>query len=223
MFDRALVRRTVALVAALAMITTAGAAVAAQDGSLDASPATPGETSTHTATVTVGDDATGSLNGFAVDYSNASGADVSDVGTGDVAKIGIDRDDDQSGDTVDTTVGDDLDAVQTSNDGRTVTFDLGGSYQLQSGDEVVVVFEDVRNPDAGEYDVGLDVNPQSSGGETSATLSVGSMDGGDGDDSTTAMDGDDGGSSDGGSPGFGVGVALVAVTAAALLALRRTD
>jgi hypothetical protein len=88
--------RTLALVAAGAF---AGAAAAASNASISASPATPGETSTHTATLTTGNDSTGSINGFQVDYSG-SGIDVSNVGTGDVATVGIGENDDAQGTTV---------------------------------------------------------------------------------------------------------------------------
>jgi PGF-CTERM protein len=163
--------RTLALVALVAVGSFAGAAAAASNASISASPATPGETSTHTATLTTGNDTTGSLNGFQVDYSG-SGIDVSNVGTGDVATIGIDEGDDAEGTTVDQDVSDDLSAVSSSNNGETVTFKFGGSYELSAGDEVVVVFENVQNADAGEYEVTLDINPQSSGGSGTAMLTL---------------------------------------------------
>lgn len=241
---------TVALVAlSVATVGAVGAATAtASNGSLSTSPAAPGETATHTATVTVVNESTGSWNGLAVDYADAD-ADVSEVGTEDVATVGIDRDDDASGATVDVNVSDDLSSVQTSNNGETLTVQFGGSYQLDAGDEVVVAFEDVQNPsETGDYSVPLDVNPQSSGGETSATLAIdGDSDGTTADDETTdgdtetetetetdgdesgdagdgesgGEDGDSGGDSSGSSvPGFGVGLTLAAVIGAALLAVR---
>jgi PGF-CTERM protein len=228
-------RRALAALVALTVVGAGaiGAVAAASNGSLSASPAAAGETSTHTATVTVGDAATGSWNGLAVDYA-AAGADVSEVGSEDIATVGIDRGDDSSGDTIDVNVADDLSDVTASNNGETLTLKFGGSYELNAGDEVVVVYEGVENPDAGEYTVPLDVNPQSSGGEAEATLAVGSGDDSTttaadgGDDTTTAADGDDGadneaddgGSSGGSVPGFGAGAALAAVLGAALLALR---
>ena len=163
--------RTLAVVALVVLGAFAGSAVAASDASLSASPASPGEASTHTATLTVGDDSAGSLNGFRLDYSDA-GMNVSNVGVEDVVTVGIDRDDDSSGDTVDVDVSDDLDAVQHSNNGGTLTLKFGGSYSLNTSDEVVVVVENVQNPDAGDYAVTLDINPQSSGGEADATLSI---------------------------------------------------
>jgi PGF-CTERM protein len=242
MTDR--LRRALAALVALTVVGAGaiGAVAAASNGSLSASPAAPGEASTHTATVTVGDSATGSLNGFALDYTAASGSfDASDVSAEDVTTVGIDRGDDASGTTTDVDVSDDLSGVTVSNNGGTLTVQFGGSYSLNAGDEVVVVVEGVQNADsASEYTVNLDVNPQSSGGETTAGLTLGSMDGGD--STTTAADGDgsdgdgsdgddgtdneagdggdDGGSSGGSVPGFGAGAALAAVLGAALLALR---
>ena len=163
--------RTLALVALVALGAFVGAGAAASNGSLTASPATPGDSSTHTATLTVGNASTGSLNGFQVDYSEA-GIDVSNVGAEDVVAVGIDENDDASGATVDQNVSDDLSAVSQSNNGQTLTFSFGGSYELSSGDEVVVVYENVTNPAAGDYQINLDINPQSSGGEGAATLTV---------------------------------------------------
>lgn len=164
--------RSVALAVLIVASVCTGAAMAASDGSIDASPDDPGATATHTVTTTVGDASAGSWTGFAVNYQG-TGADVSGVSTDDVVTVGIDRDDDASGSTVDVNVSDDLSSVSSSNNGATLTVGFGGSYSLDAGDEVVVVYENVQNPgDADSYDVGLDINYQSSGGETTATLTI---------------------------------------------------
>ncbi|WP_049980602.1 PGF-CTERM sorting domain-containing protein [Halolamina rubra] len=227
--------RTLALVALVAVGAFTGAAAAASNGSVQASPTSPGQTSTHTATLTAGDDAAGSLNGFEVDYSD-SGVDVSNVGTGDVVAVGIDVDDDSDGKTVDKNVSDDLSSVDSSNNGETVTFTFGGSYDVDAGDEIVVVFENAQNADAGEYDVGLDINPQSSGGEGTATLSLGDNDRSStetatewpaGDDTQTAStdegttDGTDDDESGASAPGFGAALTVLALVGAAFVAARR--
>ncbi|MCD2199216.1 hypothetical protein LPA44_04785 [Halobacterium sp. KA-4] len=228
-------RLAVALVT-LAVVTgaTAGVASAATDGSLVPDPKGPGETSTHLVTATAGADTAGSWNGFEVDYSE-SGADASNVDQNDVAKIGIDRGDDASGDTIDVNVSDDVDSVGASSNGEVLTIGLGGSYDVDEGDEVVVVYEDVQHPEeAGSYVTPLDINPQSSGGETTATLTVGSGTSDDtpttegdeqtpasttGDsDGTTAVDTTD--DSNANLPGFGIAVAALAIAGAALLAYR---
>jgi PGF-CTERM protein len=203
-----------------------GGAVAASDGSVEAEPSTPGETAQHV--VTVGDDSAGSLTGLEVDYSG-SGIDLNNVSQSDVVKIGIDRDDDADGRETDENANDDIDSVSASNDGETLTIDTGGSYSIESGDEVVVVIAGVRNPPAGEYDVTLDVNPQSSGGETTATLTVeasGADDDGTATDSDDDSMDDDSDDSDGetttSTPGFGVTVAVLALIGTALLITRRT-
>lgn len=222
--------RTLFLVVVVVAGAFAGGAVAASDGSVEAEPSTPGETAQHVVTVTVGDDSAGSLTGLEVDYSG-SGIDLSNVSQADVVKIGIDRDDDADGRETDQNANDDFESVSASNDGETLTIDTGGSYSIESGDEVVVVIDGVTNPPAGEYDVTLDVNPQSSGGETTATLTIGASDGDDGtttdtDDSTDgedsdADDGDAGGETSTETPGFGVTVAVLAILGTALLVARR--
>jgi PGF-CTERM protein len=228
--------RTLFLVVIVVAGAFTGGAVAASDGSVEAEPSTPGETAQHVVTVTVGDDSAGSLTGFEIDYSG-SGIDLNNVSQSDTVKIGIDRDDDADGRETDENANDDLDSVSASNNGETLTIDTGGSYSIESGDEIVVVIDGITNPSAGEYDVTLDVNPQSSGGETTATLTVeessdgdgstatdsddDSMDGDDSDDSDDS-DGDSGGETTTSTPGFGVTVALVALLGTALLAARRT-
>ncbi|WP_227134874.1 hypothetical protein [Halorubellus salinus] len=219
-----------ALALVLALSVVAGTAAAASDASIDAGSAEPGVTTTHAVTVTVGADSAGSWNSLAVNYSG-TGADLGNVGQGDVAKIGIDRGDDATGTTVDVNVSDDLSSVSAANNGETLRVGLGGSYELNEGDEVVVVYEDAVNPaESGEFDVGMDVNYQSSGGEAATTLPVGSTDD---DASTTEMDDstemDDGDAEDGesttdasgGSPGFGVAAVAAAVAGLALVARTR--
>jgi len=165
-----------ALAALLALVVVGGStglAAAAGTATISADPATPGSTSTHTVTETVGSNvASASWTGYAVDYGD-SGADLSDVTLADVRRVGIDRGNDGDGATIDVNVSDDLDAVSASNNGTTLTFDFGGSYSLAGDDEVVVVYGNATNPPSeGDYDVSVDINPQSSGGATTATLHV---------------------------------------------------
>ena len=223
--------RTLILVTLVAVGAVAGSAAAASDASIDASPATPGESATHTVTLTVGSSATGSLNGFSVDYSD-TGTDISNVGVENVLTVGIDRDDDSSGDTIDEDVSDDMESAQGSNNGETLTVQFGGSYELSEGDEIVVVFENVQNPEAGDHSVTLDINPQSSGGEAETSLSIGDSSSGatatdtdsSGDNEMDSTDGD--GSGDGSNvsgPGFGAGLTVLALLGAAFVAVRRRD
>jgi PGF-CTERM protein len=168
-------RTTLTLLISAVVLASAftGSAAAASNASIDASPAAPGETATHTTTITVGNTSTGSLNGYRVNYQD-TGADVSNVGVEDVVAVGIDRDDDADGTTTDVNVSDDLSGVSSSNNGGTLSVSFGGSYSLNEGDEIVVVYENVTNPgEAGTYDVGIDINFQSSGGEATASLEVG--------------------------------------------------
>ncbi len=125
----------------------AGVTTAASSASITASPDSPGETATHTASVVVDGSAVGgSWTSFQVEYQ---ATDVSNVGQNDVTKIGIDRDDDAPGDTIDVDVSDDLSSTGADNNGHTLDVGLGGNYGLQENDELVVVYENAQNPDAG--------------------------------------------------------------------------
>lgn len=221
-------------VSLLALIVVAGVftggAVAASDGSVEADPSAADVTAQHVVTVTVGDDSAGSLTGLEVDYSG-SGIDLNHVSQADIVNIGIDGDDDADGRETDENANDDLDSVSASNDSETLTIDTGGSYSIVSGDEIVVVVDRITNPAAGEYDVTLDVNPQSSGSEITATLTIRGSGGDDGTKTDThdSMDSEDSGSDDSDAdgetttetPGFGVLAASVALIGTALLVARR--
>lgn len=234
-------------------VAFAGPAAAASNGSISADPADAGATSTHTVTLTAGDATAGSWNGLAIDYSGSDATfDASNVEMDHLELIRIDRGDDQSGTTGDVDVRDDVSSIDSSNNGETLVVSLGGSYELNAGDEVILVVDNVVNADAdGQYEVGLDINPQSSGGEGTAMLSIGQSGDDSTDDTTTESDSDtttesddgsddsdadtttesDGSSGDsdtestttesGGTPGFGVGAALLALLAAGALLTRR--
>jgi PGF-CTERM protein len=233
-------RQTGVVLVAMGVLAAAftGGALAASDASVSVDPAEPGETATHTVMVTVGDASAGSWNGLEVDYAD-SGSDVSDVGRDDITTIGIDDDGDDANETIDREVGMHVESVSASDDGTLLTVSLDGSDGIEAGDELVVVYENARNPDAGEWEVGLDIDPQSSGGETTATLALGGSmedDGGsmgdgdsmsDGTETDAMSDGDsmeddeDDSGTGGSAPGFGAVAALLAVIAAGLFARRR--
>ncbi len=236
----------VALVVGMAVFGTAafaGSAAAASNGSISADPADPGATSTHTVTLTAGSATAGSWNGLEIDYSGADATfDASNVEMENLELIRIDRADDQPGTNGDVDVREDVSSITTSNNGETLRVALGGSFELNAGDEVLLVVDNVVNADAGgQYEVGLDINPQSSGGEGTAMLTIGDAANEDSttaaEDSTTAAD-DESTTEDtesttaaednesttsesGGTPGFGVGAALAALLAAGALLARR--
>lgn len=160
--------RTLILVTLVGVGAFAGSTVATSHASITASPATPDETATHTAMVTVENESITSLDGFALDYRDAA-VDVSEV-TAENIVVGIDRGGDNEGAEVDenVTVG----SVEASNDGTMLNLTFNGSTSLSQGDEIVVQIQDVQNPEAGEYTVPLVVNPQSSGGEAEAMLTI---------------------------------------------------
>lgn len=158
-----------ALALALVAGAAAGTAVATHEASADAAPGAPGASATHLYTVHVGDDTAGDWEAFEIDYGDANAnASVSHVGH-DELTVGVDAGGDDPGATVDAAA--DVGSVNAS-DGR-LAVDLAETHTLDAGDEIVVVVSNVTNPDAtGEYDVTVDVDPRSDGGEASAILSV---------------------------------------------------
>jgi hypothetical protein len=204
MFDRNSLRTLGVVIVVLTSVAAAGPLVAsaATDGDIAADPATPGADATHSVTVTVDGDAAGSSwNSLVVDYGE-SGADVSNVGQGDVVTVGIDRGDDSSGTAVDESVAADVSSVSASDDGTTLTVGFGGNFQLQQGDELVVVYEDAQNPSStGDYPVEVTVNAQSAATTTDASLSIESAGGSDGGDGTGDADDGTGDETDGADDG----------------------
>ena len=159
----------VILLAAALATTTFAAPVAGTGGSITANPNEANTQSTHTATASVGADLSdSSLTGLDIDYqSTGQNGDISNVGESDIEEMYIDRAD---GGTRD--VSDDVSGVGSSNNGETLAVRLGGEYSLAEGDHVVVTYSGVDNPDAGEYEIVFDVNPQSDGTRSSGTLSI---------------------------------------------------
>ena len=159
----------VVLLAAALATTTFAAPVAGTGGSITANPNEANTQSTHTATASVGADLSdSSLTGLDIDYqSTGQNGDISNVGESDIEEMYIDRAD---GGTRD--VSDDVSGVGSSNNGETLAVRLGGEYSLAEGDHVVVTYSGVDNPDAGEYEIVFDVNPQSDGTRSSGTLSI---------------------------------------------------
>ncbi|WP_218779118.1 PGF-CTERM sorting domain-containing protein, partial [Halobacterium hubeiense] len=147
-------------------------AVSETEPSVSSVPNEAGATAAHTVGTLVGNEiGDSSWNGLEINYSG-TGTDVSNVGQGDVVKIGVDRGNNDSNATIDRSLAASLGEVSGSNDGETLTLGLDGDYELQEGDQIIVVYEDVQNPDAGDYSVGIDVNPQSGGEEVSADLHI---------------------------------------------------
>ncbi|MFQ3319586.1 MAG: PGF-CTERM protein [Natronomonas sp.] len=169
-------RKTLLSLLLVAAVVMAGFATpsAAAGASITADPNDPNASSTHSVVAAVGpDDNSNSLNGLSVDYQNTGqNGDVSEVGKSDIVKIGIDRGGNDSGTTIDEDISNDLDSVTASNNAETLGLTLGGSYNVFDGDEVVVVYDNAQNPSAGDYQINFQVNPQSGGTTSSATLSI---------------------------------------------------
>jgi hypothetical protein len=157
------------LLTVVVVLSTFAFVGSASNASITAEPDTAGETSTHTVVATVGSDAAGSSwTGLNVDYGG-TGTDISNVGQNDIVRIGIDEDDDG---TIEVDTSDDVSSVGSSNNGETLEIGLGGNYDLQDGDHVIVEYDDAQNPDAGDYQIDFVVNPQSAGDVSSGTLSI---------------------------------------------------
>lgn len=103
---------------------------------------------THAVVFTVGSDAESageSLENLVVDYVPGDHpADVSNVDPDAVQWIGVDRD----GDAVGTRVDDEATVTEVSarGDGSTLRVETAGDLQLSAGDEVIVVYRGVQNP-----------------------------------------------------------------------------
>ncbi|MDJ1432596.1 BGTF surface domain-containing protein [Halostagnicola sp. A-GB9-2] len=142
--------------------------------------------------------------------------------------LSVDYDDIEEGDTaeIDTTV-DNHGENETTVD---VVLEIDGetheeSLEIDGGDSASHTFA-VENLSVGDYDFTVTVEDDEFDEEYDGTISVseeGAPDDDDDDDDTDADDDDDDDDDDDGTPGFGVAVALVALLAAAMLALRRQD
>ncbi|GGM76514.1 hypothetical protein GCM10009017_27800 [Halarchaeum rubridurum] len=150
----------VSVVAGSVAFAGGAAAKGTSNATVTAEPTTAGATANHTVNATIGSDsASSALNGLLVDYdATESATTVGGVRLDTVHNASIYR----ANDSTVENVTDDLDAVNQSNDGHTLTFTFGGSYQLHEGDVVHVSYGGVGNPtSAGEYEVAVVANPQS--------------------------------------------------------------
>lgn len=194
-------RTTLCVFVASLVVAGALAAPVAAEPMVTADPDDPETRATHSAVAAVGpSDDSNSWNGLTISYQSTSqNGDVKDVGEDDIVKIGIDREGDSPGTTIDVDVADDVSGVGASNNGESLEISLGGDYNLQEDDEVVVVYEDALNPSAGEHTIEFTVNPQSDGTVSSATLTISEDGAGDGtatptptgNETTTPTDGGD--------------------------------
>lgn len=122
------------------------------------------ETTTHVVNYTV---ATGSatagnsLNSVVVEYPDGT-VDVSGVDErSEVTTVGIDEDRDGAIDvdaTGDVECCPPSDGVKVSDGGNTLTIELSGNYDLEEGDSLIVEYESVDNPAAGDHAVTVGVN-----------------------------------------------------------------
>lgn len=122
------------------------------------------ETTAHVVnyTIATGSDTAGnSLNSVVIEYPGGS-VNVSDVDErSEIVTVGIDEDRDGA---VDTDATGDVeccppgDGVKVSDNGNTLTIELSGNYNLDEGDSLIVEYEAVDNPAAGDYEVTVGVN-----------------------------------------------------------------
>jgi hypothetical protein len=145
---------------------------------------TAGEETVHIVNYTIAEDsntAGNSLNTVVIEYP-ADSVDLSDVDErDDVLSVGIDRDRDG---TIDVDATDDVeccppgDGVITPNS-NTLRIEFSGNYNLEGGDALVIEYEEVENPAAGNYPVTVTVNGEVS---DSGTLEIDPSDDDDDDD-----------------------------------------
>jgi hypothetical protein len=101
-----------------------------------------------------------SLGSVVIEYPDGS-ADVTGVDERrDVRLVGIDEDRDG---TIDVDATDDIECCPPGDgvitpDENTLRIEFSGNYNLEGGDALVIEYEDVRNPSAGEYPVTVTVN-----------------------------------------------------------------
>lgn len=155
----------------------AGAQEADADVAIEASPSDYEDAeATHTAGFTVGTDAgsTGEqLNDVLIDYEPGSlPADVSNVDADAIQWVGIDR----GGDATGTGVDEEATVVEVSDqhDGQALLVETAGELTLEAGDEVVVVYQGVQNPQdqsqAADSEVVVTLNVDGSADEATGTV-----------------------------------------------------
>lgn len=155
------------------LVVTAAAASAGPAGTIDASPAEPDAESTHTVFVNVTGNLSGDWSSIGVDYGD-SGATIGAVSESSVLVFGIDEDGDDPGTEVDRDLEDDeISLVENRNDDTLLVIEFT-HYRVGEGDQLVLVYENVRNPPPGTHEVEIVANPVSDddGPRTAATLRI---------------------------------------------------
>lgn len=210
----------VTLVAA-ATVALSGAAAAASDANITASPDTGTATSTHNVTVTVDEAEAGNFTNVTVDYGG-TGVDVSNVSHSGIV-AGIDRGGDADGTATDADVTGNVTAVRKGPAAETLTIAFSGATAVEAGDEVVLTLPGVENPEQGEYDVAVRVN---GGSNATATLSITEATPTPSPTESPSPTSDDpggNGTDTDGQVGFGLVAALVALVGVTALAGRSLD
>lgn len=147
--------------------TTASLQGEATSGHASASPSSPNATSTHEVGIPMASNTT--LTSVKLTYEGDT--NVSSVDAGNVVRLGVDRGNNGGGYGVDEDVTDSV--TNVSANGQTLVVNTTGELNLTGGDELIVAYEDVKNPSqAKDYALDVDVNPSESGGMGSATLSI---------------------------------------------------
>lgn len=136
---------------------------------LDPQPPTAHSSTTHHIAARVGEvDGGSTLKELSVDYAVSQG----DVGLGAVGlsgiTVGVDTDADG---VVDTSVTDRLTGVWVSTE-SSVQLSFDGSYTVTAGDTIIVTIEDVSNPDAGDHDVTVEINPSTTDSAVTTTYTT---------------------------------------------------
>ncbi|WP_158058079.1 PGF-CTERM sorting domain-containing protein [Halorussus halophilus] len=134
---------------------------------MNASPSSPNATSTHEVGIPITSDATFT----SVKLTYEGDANVSAVDAGNVVRLGVDRGNNGGGYGVDVDATDTVTNVSAK--GQTLVINTTGDLNLSDGDELIVAYEDVKNPSKEkDYALDVDVNPDQSGGTGTATLTL---------------------------------------------------
>lgn len=231
------ITRGVILASLVVLAAVAGTAMGAWNAQVSPSDDTAGaEDVTYTFTVNVGDDLDGTnVNGSAIElYTGYTPLNAETISAEDIELLAIDRRGDLEGTNFNALITRAIESVELIEPNRGILINLNVSQSgvpddgvpplaesnldLNENDELILQISGITNPAAGDYPMKIDIHSGATGGEAEFTLSIEEEQT---TTTTTTMEPTTTESGDGG-PGFTLVIALVALLATALVAVRRT-
>lgn len=233
------ITRGVILAALVVLAAVSGTAMGAWNAQVDASDDTAGaQDVTYTFTVNVGDELDGAnINGSAIElYTGYTPLSADSITMEDIELLAIDRRGDLSGTNFNALITRAVESIEVIDPNRGILINLNVSQSgvpddgvpplaesnldLNENDELILQISGITNPEAGDYPMKIDLSSADPGGEAEFTLSIEeeqttTTTTTEEETSTTTESGD-------GGPGFTLVIALVALLATALVAVRRT-